>query len=122
MTVISGRRRKKRRRRRGTENDMDIQGALTADQWDIYNVTTSDREKERSEEDRSITCKSMAVMSSTTRFITARTLRGSIVFSQSRVSTLFLNICRNIGKVSNSSNQIKRFFFFKVRERRETKQ
>lgn len=36
---------------------------------------------------------SMAVMSSTTRFMTARTLRGSTVPNQSRVSTLFLSIC-----------------------------
>ena len=34
----------------------------------------------------------MEVVSSTTRFITARTLRGSMVFTQSRVSTLFLSI------------------------------
>ena len=38
------------------------------------------------------TCTSMEVVSSTTRFITARTLRGSMVFTQSRVSTLFLSI------------------------------
>lgn len=39
------------------------------------------------------TCTSMAVMSSTTRFMTARTLRGSTVPSQSRVSTLLRSIC-----------------------------
>lgn len=39
------------------------------------------------------TCVSIAVTSSTIRFITARTFRGSIVFSQSRVSTLLRIIC-----------------------------
>lgn len=40
------------------------------------------------------TCDSTADTSSTTRFITARTVRGSIVLSQSRVSTDFRNICK----------------------------
>ena len=38
------------------------------------------------------TCTSIEVVSSTTLFITARTFRGSMVLTQSRVSTLFLNI------------------------------
>ena len=41
---------------------------------------------------RVLAWESIAVMSSTTRFMTARTLRGSMVFIQSRVSTLFLSI------------------------------
>ena len=40
----------------------------------------------------SFTCTSIEVVSSTTLFITARTFRGSMVFTQSRVSTLFLSI------------------------------
>lgn len=39
-----------------------------------------------------MTCTSMEVVSSTTLFITARTFLGSMVLTQSRVSTLFLNI------------------------------
>ena len=42
------------------------------------------------------TCLSIKVTSSTTRFITERTLRGSIVFSQSRVSTLLRIICKQV--------------------------
>lgn len=39
-----------------------------------------------------VTCTSIEVVSSTTLFITARTFRGSMVLTQSRVSTLFLSI------------------------------
>lgn len=41
---------------------------------------------------QTVTCTSIEVVSSTTLFITARTFRGSMVLTQSRVSTLFRNI------------------------------
>lgn len=41
---------------------------------------------------KTLTCTSMDVVSSTTLFMTARTFLGSMVLTQSLVSTLFLNI------------------------------
>jgi len=49
------------------------------------------------------TCLSIKVTSSTTRFITERTLRGSIVFSQSRVSTLLRIICNKMNETQGNS-------------------
>lgn len=63
------------------------------------------------------TWESMAVMSSTTLFMTARTLRGSIVFNQSRVSTLFrsiwniANTCKSRAVIKKKKNLLMLLFY-----------